>query len=66
MGGIESKTFYEVLEHSPIREHSEKYNLNEWDYMPPKNVEYYAGNRMCIIPKQFYKESIKGYFYGYY
>jgi hypothetical protein len=66
MGAIESKTMVE--EFSAEREMSKEYDITQWNsvYDKPKNYEYYAGERMTVIPAYFYPECVRGYLWGHY
>ena len=66
MGGVESKQLIEDF--STERELSKKYEITQWEnvYDISKNYEYYLGQRMTVIPKHFYPNCVRGYFYGYY
>jgi hypothetical protein len=39
--------------------------MSEWDYVPAKNFDYYAGKRFTKISRRFYPEYTRGYLYGY-
>lgn len=61
MGGHTSQLEFDPLslddpeEHGQNRNLSKKYNISEWDTLPPKNYLYYANKRFFKVPNSFYE-----------
>lgn len=47
-------------------DYNEKLKLSAWDTHPPKNNEYYSGDRFFKVSRKHYPQYTRGYLYGYY
>ena len=61
MGTTSSK--YILEDFSPVRNESTQHKLTEWDKNPPKNLEYYSGQRFFSISRKHYPQYTQGWLY---
>ena len=65
MGETLSKTKLEDFQ-SHEMDFNQKLKISAWDTHPPKNFDYYMGDRFTKISRRHYPEYIRGYLWGYY
>ena len=67
MGQSQSKTY--IVEDCIYHKlsNNKKLRMTNWDFIPPKNIEYYSGERFFKVSRSLYTNNYtKGYIYGYY
>ncbi len=63
MGQARSQLLLEDF--AAVRNESKQHRITEWDTNPPKNLNYYSGQRFFKISRELYPQYTRGWLYGY-
>ncbi len=63
MGAYHSKLLLEDF--APVRNESKEHKITEWDTNPPKNLNYYNGQRFFKVSRDLYPQYTRGWLFGY-
>jgi len=61
MGAYQSQDILEDF--AAVRNESKEHKITEWDTNPPKNLNYYNGQRFFKVSRDLYPQYKKGWLY---
>lgn len=63
MGQVRSQLYLEDF--AAVRNESKQHKITEWDTNPPKNLNYYNGQRFFKVSRDLYPQYKRGWIFGY-